>query len=213
MTSNKVLNDLFCFLPVSKDQIELVIWCGNRYGKDTDLLVVLNGELSQTMIGYCGNGKLDIGFVGKDWIPVMIKHLDPIIVEPILTGETIYGDSNAWGQDILNRVVDEDIPIYLLQSAEIFYEWAINHVFENRLREAILTLCFACSYILYAERYWGGKNLVLFKNLLSSNDGLWIRQNREKAKNKGHISEFDIRQALTKTRSMLTGLRFIVGCK
>jgi hypothetical protein len=109
-------------------------------------------------------------------------------------------------------VVDEDIPIYLLQSAEIFYEWAVKHVFENRFREAILTLCFACSYILYAEMYWGGKNLVLFRDLLSSDDWLWIRQIRKNAKNKRHISESDVCQVLTKTRLMLTDLRVIVGC-
>ncbi len=212
MTSSQILSDLFGSLQVDNDQVELVVWYGNRQGRDIDLLVILKGGLSNTIIGSCGYGLLDIGFVGKSWVPMMIKHLDPIIVEPILTGEIIWGENNQWCQDILKQEVDEDIPIYLLQSAEIFYEWSVLHTFENRFREAILTLSFACSYILYAEKYWSGKNLVLFKDLLSSNDGLWIRQNLIKAKSKGHISRYDVCQALTKTRSMLTDLRVIVGC-
>jgi hypothetical protein len=212
MTSNQVLCRLSCLLPIKGDQAELVIWYGNRQGRDIDLLVILSGELAHTMIGYCSDGLLDVGFVGKDWIPTMIKHLDPIIVEPMLTGEIICGKDNQWKQNILKQVIDEDIPIYLLQSAEIFYEWAVNLVFEDRFREAVSTLCFARSFILYAERYWSGKSLVLFKDLLSGDDGLCIRQDREKAKKKKLISELDVCQALTKTRLMLTDLRVIVGC-
>jgi hypothetical protein len=205
MKKEEILKLLFSFIP--QEQIVFVIWYGNKKGRDVDLFVVLKNNVN------CGSifvGVLDIGYIGSVWIPMMIKNHDPIITDPLLTGEVIYGEVSLIKYDLLTQESDDDIVIYLLQCAEIFYEWAVNHAFENRLREALFTLTFVHSYILYAFKYFGDSNIVAFKDLLSNNDGLLITKNTEKAKKKKHILESDVYQSFTQTRKVLTDLKNIL---
>lgn len=205
MKKEEILTLLFSVIP--KEQIVFVIWYGNKKGRDVDLFVVLNDDIN---FGSISAGVLDIGYIGSVWIPMMIKNYDPIITEPLLTGEVIYGEAGVEKYDLLMQESDSDIQIYLLQCAEIFYEWAVNHAFGNRLREALFTLTFVHSYVLYAFKYCGNNKVVTLKDLLSNNDGLWIMKSREKAKRKSLILESDVYQAFTQTRKVLTDLKNIL---
>jgi hypothetical protein len=206
MKNNEILPLLFSIIP--EQQIESVTWYGNKKGKDVDLFVVMTEGVNYE--AFCC-GPLDICCVGKSWVPTMIDNLDPTVTEPLATGYVIFGQTNQYISILKNAKVTEDTPIYFLQCAEIFYEWAVNGALVGKTREALITLNFVYSYVLYAFRYWKGQNLVLFREILSTEDGLWIKKNRKIAKNNGVFLESDLHQAFVDTRSVLTDLRSVVG--
>ena len=205
MSVKEILSHLFSVIP--KEQIVFIIWYGNKKGEDVDLFVVLKGNVH---FGSLSNIPLDVGYIGIAWIPMMIKYLDPIITEPLLTGDVIYGQVGQKEYYLLRQKIDADSSIYLLQCAEIFYEWAVKLAFENKLRESLFTLTFVHSYILYAFKYWSDNKIVTFKDLLHSDDGLLIMKNRKKAKQK-LIFRSDVFLAFNQARKMLTDLRNVVG--
>jgi len=207
---NRILDSLFSILPSDKDKIELVIWYGNANGRDIDLFVVFGKELAGVFLGHHNYKSMDIGFIGKNHLPAMIQHLDPIFVEPILTGQAIFGDAEYYRKAIIGQPISRDIPAYLLHSAEEFYGWAVSLANEGLYREAILTLSFVQSYVSYAFCYWGGNSIVLFRDLLSKDNRLLIQRTRARFKKKGEISDADLYQSFAEARQSLTELRTIV---
>jgi hypothetical protein len=207
VNQKKVLQSLLKVVP--EEQIKFAVWFGNRGGKDHDVFVVIKGNYQY---GSFVEGPLDISYVGEVWVPMMVKHLDPMVTEPLMTGVIIYGQAWKYLFELSDVKVDEDVPIYLLQCAEIFYELAVQLSFEGRLREAVLTLGFVYSYALYAFSYCTCNNLVMFKDLLSCDGGRWISQNREMIKNRRLILDLDAYRVFSEVRMVLTDLRRVVGC-
>ncbi|MFA6430321.1 MAG: hypothetical protein WC229_02440 [Candidatus Paceibacterota bacterium] len=207
MKNDKILPVLFSVIPM--EQIESVTWYGNRKGKDTDLFVVLKDN--DDKYGGFFYEQLDIAFLSRSLVSPLIENLDPLITEPLLTGEGIFGSIDQDRESLLATRVHNKVPMYLLKRAETFYEWATSAAYDGRFPNALNILNFVYSYSLYAFRYWGGNDVVLFKDILSSKDGLWIREFRYKYKNSKHIHESEVLKAFTDTRKMLTDLRLIVG--
>jgi hypothetical protein len=208
--SDEILEALFSVMPDDRDKVRLVIWYGNKEGKDIDLFLVFEGSLADTAIGHHICGPLDIGFVGENRLQTMIRHLDPIIVEPILTGRAIFGETGLYYRAVLDQPVDREVPPYLLNSAEMFYGWAVDLANQGLLRDAVTTLSFVQSYLSYVFRYWGGSSIVLFKDLLASADGLAIKRIRRRMKKQGPILDSELYQSFAEVRQSLTKARGLV---
>jgi hypothetical protein len=207
MNNKDILPVLFSVIPM--EQIESVTWYGNRRGKDTDLFVVLKDNNDR--YGGVFYEQLDIAFLSRSLVPTLIGNLDPLITEPLLTGKVLFGSIDKDKESLIATRVHNEVSSYLLERAEFLYELAVNAAYNGKFSNTLNILNFVYSYSLYAFRYWSGNDIVLFKDILSSKDGMWIREFRYKFKNCKHIQESEVRKAFTDTRKMLTDLRLIVG--
>jgi len=211
MNPDGILKTLFRILPNDCKEIESVFLYGNKQGRDVDLFVIFGGKLANAPLGRHIHDSLDVGFVGTNFVQTMITHFDPIILEPILTGQTIFGNHIDYREIVLRQVIDSNTPRYLLGCANTFFEWAIGSADKGLFKESIFNLSFTQSYISYALHYWKGGGLVLFKELLVCKEGFLIKRLREKAKSDETISETElcrffneVRRSLTEIKNLLT---------
>ncbi|MEI8339540.1 MAG: hypothetical protein WCF94_02650 [bacterium] len=195
---NNILRLLF--LSLKQEYVVAVLWYGNKKGDDTDLFVVLKADCPyQTyQILY-----LDVVCVGESYISKLAENLDPVVIEPIKTGELIYGDISKF-VNITNYVtVTSDTSIYLARCSLIFYGWGVSYSFQNNHRAAIQNLCFSYSYLLFATEYFKGDDIVLFKRLLSSDNTGCLAIMRKKLKSARFLCDDDIKQSFEMTRCAL----------
>ena len=143
----------------------------------------------------------------------MLKGFDPMIIEPLLTGTTIYGEfDEKWG-DIKSIEANEDTPDYLLHTAEIFYEWATKLAYQGNLRETLITLSFVQSYALYGFTYISNSNVVSLETIFKKQGGDIIKRIRHDAKSNQIIPNHQVNLAFNEVRKTLAELRMVLGYK
>lgn len=192
-----ILDSLFS--AIKKAEIVCVVHYGNTTGGDIDLFVVIKNEAPYNTFRL---GLLDITAICQQALPVMLRHCDPLVTEPILTGTVIYGSHPLINRECINKVCDDFTPNYLMQYARLFYGWACLLVMENRMYEGVQTLGFAYSYVLYAVHYYKGGSLVTFSEIRRK-DGSPIFQVVRKAKHV-ELSHVEIFTIFKCTNSYLT---------
>jgi len=153
---------IFSIIPREK-VAELVLYGSNKFGSDIDIFVILHGY---DLYSSFSVGEIDFTIVGAAWLPTLIQNLDPIVIEPILTGERIYGREILPAKDeIKRRRGTINAADYLLQCSDICLAWATDHLDKKNFRASACCLVFAISYLLYAKRYALGRRVMIFKNL------------------------------------------------
>jgi hypothetical protein len=194
----KILKKLFSI--VHQDLVLNVIWYGNKKGSDVDLFVLLDNDCEYYPVRTQG---LDIVFVGKDFLEAMLNHLDPIVIEPLYGGETIYGSDDFIKICKGKLSYNDDVLPYLLQWAETCHEWAEDCMLMRKKASTLNNLIFCYSHIKIAERYLETHKLVLFKDTLD----MWLIRNREIFKNPDtEISEIYLFCLMNRLKKMLTEL-------
>lgn len=205
MNREYILSIFFIFF--KKVEISSIVWYGNKQGNDTDLFVVLKDDFD--FITY-HIFFLDIVFVGEKRAREYALLLDPLITEPVLTGEVIYGDVDFLKEIFTRAQVGLPVVGHLLKTAHRFYRMAVDESFMGLYSEAILTLSFVQSYVVYAEMYLCGKNIVIFKDVLSNRNGRNISYMRKRFKDFKPVSDNEMFGFFLKTREMLTSPLMVV---
>ena len=143
-----ILDSIFSIF--GKDNVVLIIYYGNKKGKDIDVFVVISGN---TKYNCKHSDRLDITYVGNYWINEMINHLDPRLTDPISTGDVIYGDSKQIYQRLRKTKPSEKTTKYLKDKAVLFFQWSKIHLQNGDLRQACDCIRFSISFYYFAEHY------------------------------------------------------------
>lgn len=166
MQVNDMLAYVFGLFP--HELVSFIVWYGNKHGRDIDLFVVLNNE---TVYYNRQQDKFDVNIIGEYYLPKMITGFDPIVTEPLLTGQLIYGnDITGFQKELQDKRADEETTRYLICCAGTVYGWAINHLVCNNLRGVIVNLGFVASYLFYARHYYSGCRVITLTRLLINPD-------------------------------------------
>lgn len=133
---------------------------GSEKGRDIDVLLVQEDRIpTQNLLA----GQTDFFIISKSNFDMLLGLLDPVVVDPVLSGEIILGDSNEWyklrkqikdtspetacSEHAVLRSLEESLSTnriwcqYQNESDPVLLEWA----FQN--------LSFAISYLSFARRY------------------------------------------------------------
>ena len=162
VSKKELLEAVFSVIP-KKKVAELVFYGSNNIGSDLDVFAVIHGNC---LYGSVSFGKIDVTFVGSIWLSTLIQNLDPIVIEPILTGERIYGRELLPSKsEIKKRKGTINAADFLLQCSDICLAWAREHLAKERLKDSATCLVFSISYLLFAERYSLRQRVITFKNL------------------------------------------------
>jgi hypothetical protein len=163
MDKNNVLSALFSV--VEPKEVDIAIFYGNRKGNnDVDIFLVFKKEMPY---GCFKNQKpLDITFIGKSHADLMIKNLDPLITEPLLTGTTIYGEDKAYKSKLRNSEPNPDVVRYLTEKAKTFYSWSEIFYPSGSYKETANNLRFTISYIIFASYYSKNNKVITFGELV-----------------------------------------------
>ncbi len=182
--------------------VQTIIRYGRLNGNDVDLLVVLNDNSRYNNFQI---GIFDINTIGNDWLPMMCKYLDPIVVDPILKGNIIYGTSlQYYKKVILEQRVDDDTISYLLECADIFLNFASEHLAQNSKYDSIVAIYFAVSYIYYSLYYKNNQMVATFTKVVSEFRSVFLSQIRDIVKTKGYnLDTLEIEHILYMAKELL----------
>jgi hypothetical protein len=148
----------------SKNFIKTAIWYGNKEGQDIDIFIIFKKKISYNCFQYQG---LDISYIGEDEIEKMLSNFDPLITEPILTGQEIYGRYlSVLKKELSSIKANNDAVEYLINRAQEFYDWSQKHLVRDNHKQTIIALSFVISFIHFANYYKHHKQVITFKNLM-----------------------------------------------
>jgi len=143
--------------------IKTAIWYGNKKGQDIDVFIILKNNIQYNCFQY---KEFDISYINETKIIKMLSNFDPLITEPILTGQEIYGEYlSVLKKKLLSIKADENIVEYLMNRAKEFYNWSEKHLATNENKKAIITLTFVISFINFANYYKHHEHVITFKEL------------------------------------------------
>ncbi len=160
----------------SKNPLRNLVLYGS--GKnDIDMLAIYKYQPISINISL---GILDIIAVGYDKFIELLELYDPLITEPILTGQCCYGDTNEmenFKDFLVNSKPTIDSIFYLIdQSIKILndavgYLNLVQHNNNCSLYEDFFwkNLSFSASYISYAKEYRNGNYPLVFQDILNGN--------------------------------------------
>lgn len=187
------------------DNCILVILFGNRNGADTDLFILLNDDSKyyNTSIE-----NLDITHMGIKWLDSFLIGLDPLITEPILTGEVIKGNTFFFEETKRKIKHNDQVPFYLYQRAILIYEWTLNLIEEEKYKEALINISFIHSYLMFLKEYLRSDKILTFQEIC--NKYPVVVSAKKRIKNHSSISaEFisclliELEEELTKSYKLL----------
>lgn len=162
MDKKSVLEKVFALLP--KDSIRFIVHYGKTDGRDIDLFVVLKAISGYGCIKL---DLLDITLIDDCLLNKMIIHFDPILTEPILTGNRIYGQEiKSLRQRLKLLEANENTVKYFKNRAVNFYYWAKGHYLNKDFNKLIRTLSFVVSYIYFAKYYRDHSSVITLTELL-----------------------------------------------
>ncbi len=76
-----------------ENEVKVILYGSQKNGRDIDIMITQNNTfLSQAFVV----GKLDIFSISYKKYEKLLKLLDPIVTEPILTGKLLFGDKKEW---------------------------------------------------------------------------------------------------------------------
>lgn len=177
--------------------IKLIVRYGAERGYDIDILAVTgNGKPA-----FRGHQYLDIRELSLEDFKYRIKHFDPIVTEPILTGQMITGDKKLfdWARFMLKtRKLNKRIIESIRSKAALEYfstkgclERAIHRRGKERCRyllKAMRHFSTMASYLWFADYYGSAKKprVITFNELRKKDNerkvSRWIQQAEAVAK-------------------------------
>ena len=186
-----------------KEKVKLIIYYGNKQGEDIDIFLITSGESEYNCIH---QGRFDITYIGEKYLEEMIKHLDPLLTEPILSGNVIYGNmSNI--KNALNEVcVSENIINYLLNKSLLYFQWANAHFQNGDLIYTCNCVRFSLSFYYFARHYKKAGVITTFSTLFDNlrNDRTTIEMATKMAKSQKKLTFKNVEHILTETHQILT---------
>jgi len=163
MTQKQISAKVLSIFPAK--MVKLVIWYGNRKGRDIDLFIVLKGVFVD--YGVTRKFPLDIVYMSESFFKKSIKNLDPMAIDPILTGKLIYGKNiNNLKIKIRKIQPNEKTKKHFLERAKTFLEWTKHYHQGNNFRETLTGIHFTLTYIYFAKYYQDNSKIISFANLL-----------------------------------------------
>lgn len=151
---------------ITPQDIISAIRYGNRGGRDDDIFLIVRGGNAYESHQH---GALDVTLVGEDWLPSMLTRLDPIVTEPILTGDALFGEPiDRWITQLQATRADENTVDYLLFHARLFLEWAAQCAKEDRLPEALENVSFAAGFSAFGVYYQTHTQAVSLRRLMQA---------------------------------------------
>lgn len=148
----------------------------------------------------------DITYLSLREASKIARNLDPLITEPILFGEIIYGNDHDIRQAIKNPNSREEVIKYLKEKSIIFLNWAKDHFKKNNLALACDCIRFSLSFYYYAKYYNKSREPISFKaiNKIFVNEFKLIKQAELLFKSNQDLSVNQVINLLHKTEGILT---------
>lgn len=151
------------FLIFGEDNINIIAYYGNKKGRDIDIFLILNDDYDYNCLKI---GKLDITYIGLNKVLEMAKNLDPLLTEPVLFGDILYGDV----ADIKNLINQPNLKVeiasYLFDKSASFLNWAEIYFRNDNLVLACDCLRFSLSFYLYSLHYSSKDKVIDFNSIL-----------------------------------------------
>ena len=194
-----ILNKIFSIFSV--EDIKTIIYYGNKKGKDIDIFVIIPGEISYNCI--CHN-EFDITYVGEYWIDEMIKYFDPLLTEPILTGDLLYGEISEISQKLQTIYSSKETERYLKGKATGFLHWAKIYLENDTLLQSCNCIRFSISFYLFANYYKHNTHPVTFSKLTKKYQTTILKKATALTKNQKSILPHEVNGLIHKTRNLLT---------
>jgi len=197
LKTQQILNRLFTLF--EKKSVLLVIQFGNKNGSDIDIFVLLKND---SQYGNTSLGKLDITHIGIVWIEKLTLGLDPILTEPFITGEVIFGDKSFVDKTKEEFIVKNKTCYYLFQSSIILHNWALWFIERGDFKKGLINLSFAYSYSLFAYEYFFREMVITYKGVSERHNIL--KRLKEKIKKYNLVTVAEINEIRTSLFQLLT---------
>ena len=160
-----ILNMLFS--RIDNNNVYSVIHYGNRNESDIDLCIIINAPVQYQKTSIA---ELDITIFSHDYFDYLISMWNPLVTEPVLNGEVIYGASiDNYRRMILSREPNQKIIEHLHDFAQQISRAAMNLRKEKKYHDSLINIMFTLSFLAYANYYKDSKRPILFKDLLLIN--------------------------------------------
>jgi hypothetical protein len=203
MKKEEILLKVFTVYP--RELIRLIIWYGSHNTRDIDIFIVINWDIDYH---HAEIGKFDFTIVGEKWLGYMLKHFDPTVTEPLLTGDVVWGEvySMVYRNWLIYpniKQTNEEISHHLLQKANRSCNWAIAHCNSGRYREASVTLSFSVSYIYFADYYQTEKYAIRFSKLIELYPNSLLTKILEYSKNQEFENVTNMKEFIKEIRDLL----------
>lgn len=198
---DSVLQKIFCLF--KKERIKLIIHYGNLNGRDIDIFIILKDNIDYNCIK---TEKLDITFVGLSQAHIMAKNFDPLLIEPIMLGNIIYGNKKEIVDSIRNNKNNKEISKYLRNKSKTFLAWAIDHLNKQNFYNACDCIRFSISFYCFSVYYNKNKKIIYFNNLktLFREEFFLIYEAEMLAKKQKKFSILIVNDLLIKNQKLLT---------
>lgn len=162
MDKKEIRNLLFKLFgqPYFQSKCTAVLYGSQKKNRDIDILLI---QKDRTPTPHLLAGQIDFFIVSESNFKTLLKLLDPVVVEPVLTGEILFGDTDKW--DRLKKRVSNTKPKHAcsehagLKSLE--ETLSTNRIWRQYQSErdpillewAFQNLSFAISYLSFAQYY------------------------------------------------------------
>ncbi len=173
---------------IKLEYIKYLVWYGNLGGNDINVMAVID-KRARVRLYESPKSKLDILTIGKDEFRRRLRMLDPVVIEPLITGFRLLGDETEFSllrSDTMisfSRVkgMAEAAAPFLLKKARTRLKnakellQASGQEDEDNLLLCLVNLSWACSYFGFAEYYGDSPRFVpiTFAHLLAQ-DGEFV---------------------------------------
>ena len=185
---------------VKKSNIITAIHYGNKKGVDVDILIIVNNK---TFYERRVEGKIDITMVGIDYVDYLLSVFDPIVTEPFITGKVVFGkDITNYKLRLASLISNRNVQTHLLDFAKQIYQSIDENLKNNDLDKAIINIVFCLSYLHFMRYYEKSKNVIIFKKLLTLNQGSLLSISYAYMK-KEELNNKEIYALLSKTKLLL----------
>jgi len=135
-----------------------ILYGSRRPGRDIDILVVLNcaPPVPTAVLGY-----LDLLMFGRDYFDTALSLFDPVVVEPVLTGELLFGNEQFladWRKQVTCGHPGKDSVNYLL-ARSVTELVSSRHILNGDtgvgeyVKWSFQNLSFSIAYASFAKRY------------------------------------------------------------
>ena len=199
--SDYILKSIFTLM--GKRKVVLVIYYGNKTNSNKmDLFVVLDNDCQYNCMDW---KDLDITYIGFKHLHEMIDHLDPILTEPLLTGEIIYSTIlTGFDKSILDDVDFAPVAPYLRQKALKFLNWAQTHYSNNNCKSAAESARFALGFYYFSNYYKVNNQITTFAELMKELDCPVLKSLTAVAKEEIMLPYAQVGKLLAEVHNLLT---------
>jgi len=196
-----ILTSIFSIF--GENNIETVMHYGNKQGEDIDIFVIVYGDIEYNCMHH---NKLDITYVGSYHVNEMIACFDPLLTDPILTGEMIFGDSNKIIHKLNKCRASKKTIAYLRKKAIQFFQWGEIHFMKGDFNAVCDCIRFSTSFCCFADYYGKKFNVISFLDIIGQypNEFELVVKAKRYARSKKNIPADDIRAIMEQTRQILT---------